>query len=65
MQAIQRGNVNLPTGVLYGPLRSYTVRATGQLMRASDFKPLIVAYRNKAPVRLEESAQKSGLKVQG
>jgi HAE1 family hydrophobic/amphiphilic exporter-1 len=56
VQAVQRGNVNLPTGVLYGPLRSYTVRATGQLMRASDFKSLIVAYRNKAPVRLEEVA---------
>ncbi|TAN38844.1 MAG: efflux RND transporter permease subunit [Verrucomicrobia bacterium] len=57
VQAIQRGNVNLPTGVLYGPLRSYTLRATGQLMRAADFKPLIVAYRNKAPVRLEEVAE--------
>jgi HAE1 family hydrophobic/amphiphilic exporter-1 len=56
VQAIQRGNVNLPTGVLFGPQRSYTLRATGQLMRAADFKQLIVAYRNKAPVRLEEVA---------
>lgn len=29
--AIQRGNVNLPTGVLYGPYSAFTVEATGQL----------------------------------
>jgi hydrophobic/amphiphilic exporter-1 (mainly G- bacteria), HAE1 family len=52
--AISGGNVNLPTGVLYGPQRAFTVQANGQLMRAEDYKSLIVAYRNGAPVRLSD-----------
>jgi HAE1 family hydrophobic/amphiphilic exporter-1 len=55
-QAIQSSNVNLPTGVLYGPHRSLTVKANGQLMSASDYRPLLVAYRNGAPVYLHELA---------
>src|SRR5437016_7370027 len=54
MAAIQKGNVNLPNGVLYGPDKSYTIEAAGQLMNAAAFRPLIVAYRNGAPVRLEQ-----------
>jgi hydrophobic/amphiphilic exporter-1 (mainly G- bacteria), HAE1 family len=52
--AVQNANVNLPTGTLYGEHKAYTVQATGQLMRASVYRPLIVAYRNGSPVRLEE-----------
>ncbi len=52
--AIQKGNVNLPTGVLYGDYKNYTVKANGQLMNASDYRPLIVAYRNGSPVYLSE-----------
>ncbi len=52
--AIQQGNVNLPTGILYGPNRAFAVQASGQLSRAKDYLPLIVAYRNGAPVRLGE-----------
>ncbi len=52
--AIQAGNVNLPTGILYGPNKAFAVLADGQLSRAKDYRPLIVAYRNGAPVRLEE-----------
>ncbi|WP_373531274.1 efflux RND transporter permease subunit [Vampirovibrio sp.] len=55
--AIQKGNVNLPTGVLYGEYRNYTVKATGQLMKAADYRPLIVAYRNGSPVYLNELAK--------
>ena len=54
VDAINGGNVNLPTGVLYGSSRAYTVEATGQLENAQAYKPLIVAYRNGAPVRLQE-----------
>jgi HAE1 family hydrophobic/amphiphilic exporter-1 len=50
--AIQSGNVNLPTGILYGPERAFAVQADGQLARAKDFRSLIVAYRKGAPVRL-------------
>ena len=54
--AIKQGNVNLPTGVLQGPQRVFTVQASGRLQKADDFRPLIVAYRNGAPVRLGEIA---------
>ena len=52
--AVNTGNVNLPTGVLWGTDKAYTVQANGQLSNAKDFRPLIVAYRNGAPVRLED-----------
>ncbi len=52
--AVQQQNVNLPTGVLYGPNRAFTVQATGQLLRAADYRPLVVAYQGGAPVRLQE-----------
>jgi HAE1 family hydrophobic/amphiphilic exporter-1 len=52
--SIQNANVNLPTGTLYGAHRQYTVQANGQLNHASMYRPLIVAYRNGSPVRLDE-----------
>src|SRR5436305_1333645 len=52
--AITNANVNLPTGTLYGPSTAYTVQATGQLLNAAQYRPLIVAYRNGSPVRLDE-----------
>jgi len=54
--AIRRANVNLPTGILQGPDQRFTVQATGQLTSADQYKPVIVAYRNGAPVRLEDVA---------
>jgi HAE1 family hydrophobic/amphiphilic exporter-1 len=53
-QALQSGNVNLPTGTLYGTNKAVTVQATGQLEDAAAYRPLIVAYRNGSPVRLAE-----------
>src|SRR3989454_6593180 len=52
--AIQSGNVNLPTGTLYGTHQQFVVQANGQLNKAADYGPLIVAYRNGAPVRLKD-----------
>jgi HAE1 family hydrophobic/amphiphilic exporter-1 len=52
--AVQQGNVNLPTGTLYGKNQAITVEANGQLTDAAAYRPLIVAYKNGAPVRLEE-----------
>src|SRR5450755_461520 len=54
--AINGWNVNLPTGTLYGPHTAYNVQANGQLMKAADYRPLVVAWRNGAPVRLSEVA---------
>src|SRR5438105_60672 len=45
-------NVNLPTGVLWGPNKAYTVQANGQLQDATSFARMVVTYRNGAPVRL-------------
>ena len=50
--AVTGGNVNLPTGTLYGPHVAYTVQASGQLLNAAAYRPLIVTYRNGEPVRL-------------
>ncbi|MCU1386080.1 MAG: acriflavin resistance protein, partial [Acidobacteria bacterium] len=54
--AISNNNVNLPTGTIYGADKTFVVQANGQLMRASAYGPLIVAYRNGNPVRLDEVA---------
>ncbi len=50
--AIQHGNVNLPTGILYGTHQAFMLEANGQLNNAEAYRPLIVAYRNGSPVRL-------------
>ncbi len=53
-QAVENGNVNLPTGILYGSQDAFTVQANGQLVSAEDYLPLIVAYRNGSPVRIKD-----------
>src|SRR5277367_3145249 len=55
--AVQNGNVNLPVGTLYGDHRAFTLQADGQLTHASVYRPLIIAYRNGSPVRLEDVGQ--------
>ncbi|MGI9101918.1 MAG: efflux RND transporter permease subunit [Terriglobales bacterium] len=52
--AVQSGNVNLPTGTLWGSRQAFTVNASGQLTKAAQYRPLIVAYRNGSPVRLQD-----------
>ncbi len=52
--AVEKGNVNLPTGTLCGQHQAFTVQANGQLMNAAAYRPLIVAYRNGSPVRIEQ-----------
>ncbi|HEY9765778.1 MAG TPA: efflux RND transporter permease subunit, partial [Chroococcales cyanobacterium] len=53
-QAIQQGNSNQPTGTLYGKNKTYAVESNGQLTDAAAYRRLIVAYRNGAPIRLQE-----------
>ncbi len=52
--AVQNANVNLPTGILWGPSKAFTVQATGQLTDAAAYRPIVVAYRNGSPVRLDQ-----------
>src|SRR5579883_189384 len=52
--ALKTWNVNLPTGQITGPQRAFTLQASGQLMNAAQYKRMVVAYRNGAPVRLED-----------
>lgn len=55
--AINSQNVNMPTGTLWGPNRAYTVETNGQLRNAAQFRQMVVAYRNGAPVHLSELGQ--------
>jgi len=52
--AIRNWNVNSPTGTIVGPHKAFTLQASGQLMDASQFRAMVVSYRNGSPVRLEE-----------
>ncbi len=52
--AIQKGNVELPTGDLQGEQQTFTLQSTGQLYKAKEYEDLIVAWRDGAPVRLRE-----------
>ncbi|HLW71797.1 MAG TPA: efflux RND transporter permease subunit [Candidatus Binataceae bacterium] len=54
VSAIQSANVELPVGTLYGSNEAFTVQANGQLTDAAAYNPLIVAYRNGMPVRLDQ-----------
>jgi HAE1 family hydrophobic/amphiphilic exporter-1 len=55
-QAIQDSNVNRPVGSFDGPRQSVAIKTNGQLETADAYGSLIVAYRNGAPVRLNEVA---------
>ena len=52
--AIKNWNVNVPTGTIVGPHKAFTLQATGQLMSAEEYKSMVVAYRNGAPIRLDQ-----------
>ena len=57
--AVAAANSNTPVGQIDGPQRAFTLQATGPLPRAADYRPIIIAYRNGAPVRLEDVAEVS------
>ena len=52
--AIAKGNVNLPTGTLYGEHSALNIQADGQLYNAAGYRPLVVAWRNGAAVRIQD-----------
>ena len=54
--AIVAANVNQAKGNFDGQHQSYQIGANDQLLSADDYRPLIVAYRNGAPVKLAKVA---------
>jgi multidrug efflux pump len=54
--AIVAANVNQAKGNFDGAHQSYQIGANDQLLSSDDYKPLIVAYRNGAPVKLTQVA---------
>jgi len=55
-QALAQNNVNQPVGQLDGSRQTFAIKDNGQLATAAAYRPLIVSWRNGAPVRLEEIA---------
>jgi len=55
--AIAAANVNQPKGMFNGPLRSAIIDSNDQLRSAAEYRDLVVAYRNAAPVRLSDVAE--------
>lgn len=55
-KAIVSQNVNLPLGTLDGTFRTRTLKASGQLMDAKAYEPIIISRVNNQPVRLGDIA---------
>ncbi len=53
-EALIRSNVNLPVGTLSSKKQELPIKVNGQLNNALDYKDLIVAYRDGAPVKLQQ-----------
>jgi multidrug efflux pump len=54
--AITQANVDAPKGSFNGARQSYMIGSNDQLLTANVYRPLIIAYRNGAPVRLSDVA---------
>ena len=54
--AVTQTNVNQAKGAFDGARQSYTIQANDQLLTSDEYRPLVVAYRNGAPVRLSDVA---------
>src|SRR5437764_14089109 len=54
--AISNANTNQAKGSFDGPTRASTIDANDQLKSADEYKTMIIAYRNGAPVRLVDVA---------
>jgi multidrug efflux pump len=54
--SITAANVNQAKGNFDGPRQAYQIGANDQLVSSSDYAPLIIAYKNGAPVKLSDVA---------
>jgi multidrug efflux pump len=57
--ALGNANVNQAKGTFDGPQQAYTIGANDQLLSGDTYRPIIVAYRNGAPVRVADVAKVS------
>ncbi len=53
---VAKANSSTPVGTLSGPKQSVTLTATGAIEHAADYRNVVVAYRNGAPVKLNQIA---------
>ena len=53
---LSSANANRPKGFLADQTRTWSVGATDQLFKADQYRPLVVTYRNGAPIRLDDMA---------
>jgi len=51
---LQAANANRPKGEIAGNQAAYQLSTTDQLFKAKEYKPLVVMYRNGAPVRISD-----------
>jgi len=54
--ALAAANVDQAKGNLNGPRQSYTIGANDQLLTSDAYRPIVIAYRNGAPIRLSDVA---------
>src|SRR5437588_7195209 len=54
--ALAQANVDQAKGILDGARQSYTIGANDQLFSSEQYKPIVIAYHNNAPVRLSDVA---------
>jgi len=54
--ALSQSNVDQAKGTFDGLHQAYTIGANDQLISSNSYRPLIIAYRNGAPVRLTDVA---------
>ncbi|MFZ0956536.1 MAG: multidrug efflux RND transporter permease subunit [Candidatus Sulfotelmatobacter sp.] len=54
--ALVQANVDQAKGVIDGSRQSYTIGANDQLLTSAQYKPIVIAYHNGAPVRIEDVA---------
>jgi len=55
--ALVAANINAPKGTLDTPRQEYTLQTDDQLMDAKAFAPVVLAYVNGAPLRLQDVAR--------
>ncbi len=54
--AIGNANVNMAKGSFDGPMRASTMDANDQLKSAAEYRDLVIAWKNGAPIRLRDIA---------